>query len=103
MNMQILYKNIFYVIKFFGWKSSRENDEYMTRIIFLDGNPNRRPDFSNYLRETPAQANTKMTRKAYLLYSLKLIRMQYTANWRSKKFGPRRSFSKVFGHGQKTE
>ena len=42
--MQISYKNMFYVINVFGWKSSRENVEYMTRIISLGGNPNRRQD-----------------------------------------------------------
>ena len=38
---------------FLGGKSSRENDEYMTRIIFLGGNPNRRQDIFKLSRRAP--------------------------------------------------
>ena len=44
VNMQILYNNMFYVTMFFRWECSLENVEYIIRIIFLGGIPNRQQD-----------------------------------------------------------
>ena len=60
-NMKILYKYTFYVIIFFGSKSSPGNLKYMTRNIFLGGNPNRRPDSFEDVREHPAQVNREIS------------------------------------------
>ena len=38
-------KNRFHVRTYFGWKNSREMSKFMTRIVHLGGNPNRRPYF----------------------------------------------------------
>ena len=45
-----MVQNMFYVTRFLGRKSSPENVEYMTSIIFLGGNLNRRPDLMESCR-----------------------------------------------------
>ena len=41
------------------WKSSCENIELLTRIMFLDGNPNRRPDLFKSCGRGPGPSNNR--------------------------------------------
>ena len=63
VNMQIFYKNICYVMKFFGWKSSPENFKYMTGIpvfsavISIDGQI-----YSDHVGEDSAELKREISR-----------------------------------------
>ena len=69
VNMQILYNNMFYGITFFRWKMSPQNVEYMTRIIFLGGNPNRRPDIFKSCRRDPGPSEHANIIKQWFAWS----------------------------------
>ena len=56
----------FRAAKFFGWKSSRENFEYMNRIIFLCGNYNRRQDIFKSCRRAPGPGENANIYQKYI-------------------------------------